>query len=381
MPSHKPTTHSYQWIDQSRQLGELIDLLKKQSILAVDTESNSLYAYREQVCLIQFSTLHMDYLVDPLELNDLSGLAPVFSNPKIEKVFHAAEYDLICLKRDFNFRFCNIFDTMHAARVLGRKNLGLAALLQEYFGVELDKKFQRANWGQRPLPETMKEYAHIDSHYLIPLRDRLKEELVRKNLFDLAQEDFRRLTQVEPQNLEPAANAWQISGSQKLEPQQRAVLKKLWEMREKFARQQNKPLFKIMSNNDLLALSQACPQNASDLMRAETVHFSILNRYQDAILAAVRQGSKSAPISLARTTRLTQAVLRRMDALKKWRTQAARELKVESDIILPRETLESIARANPRNVAELKPILIDQKWRWKKFAREIIHTIHPREEK
>lgn len=381
MPAHQSDKHAYQWIDQPQQLEALTDLLKKQSILAVDTESNSLYAYREQVCLIQFSIAQMDYLVDPLMLSDLSALASVFSNPKIEKVFHAAEYDLICLKRDFKFRFRNIFDTMHAARILGRKNLGLAALLEENFGVILDKKFQRADWGQRPMPEVMKEYAHIDSHYLIRLRNQLKAELIKKNLFDLAQEDFQRLTQVEPQSLEPGVNAWQISGSQKLEPRQRAVLKKLWEMREKFARQQDKPVFKIMSNNDLLALSQACPQNARDLMRTETVHHGILQRYQDAILAAIHQGSNSSPINLARTTRPSQAVLRRMDALKKWRTQAARDLRVESDIILPRESLEAIARANPRNVMELKSILTDQRWRWKKFAKEIILTINPREEK
>ena len=167
--------------------------LNNQEIIAVDTESNSLYAYQEQVCLIQFSTLEGDYLVDPLALEDLSALGEVFANPKVEKVFHAAEYDLICLQRDFDFRFENLFDTMIAARVLGREAVGLAAMLGEHFGIEVDKRHQRANWGRRPLAAEMLAYAQQDTHYLIELSARMRAELEASGRWALAAEDFERL--------------------------------------------------------------------------------------------------------------------------------------------------------------------------------------------
>jgi ribonuclease D len=205
--------------------------------------------------------------------------------------------------------------------------------------------------------------------------------LNRKNLLTLAGEDFNRLSQVKLQNLEPTSHAWQISGSQKLDARQLTVLKKLWEMREKSARQQNRPVFKIMSTDNLLDLAAARPKNARELMSIGSISRSILERYQDAILEAVHQGLISTPISRSHPARPSQAFLFRMDRLKHWRTQAARELGVESDIVLPRESLEAIAKANPGNLKELRSILNDQNWRIKKFGAEIIRLLAPKEKK
>ena len=140
----------------------VVDALLNQPIVSVDTESNSLFAYREQVCLIQFSIPGHDYLVDPLALKNIRALGRVFANPHIEKIFHAAEYDLLTLQRDFGFEFRNLFDTMVAARILGRSRVGLGSLLEDEFGIHLQKKFQRANWGRRPLPPEMVRYASKD---------------------------------------------------------------------------------------------------------------------------------------------------------------------------------------------------------------------------
>ena len=143
---------------------QLANQLANEPILAVDTESNSLYAFQEQVCLIQFSTPQDDFLVDPLALDDLSPLAGLFADPKIEKIFHAAEYDLITLKRDYHFDFENLFDTMIAARILGWEKIGLGSILKSEFDVELNKRYQRANWGKRPIPSEMVNYARLDTH-------------------------------------------------------------------------------------------------------------------------------------------------------------------------------------------------------------------------
>ena len=124
------------WVNTTEKLRTMVQDLAAQSRVAVDTESNSLHAFREQVCLVQFSSKKEDYLVDPLAIDDLSPLSPIFSNPNIEKIFHAAEYDLICLRRDFHFDFSNLFDTMHAARVLGYPAVGLDKLLGDKFGIK-----------------------------------------------------------------------------------------------------------------------------------------------------------------------------------------------------------------------------------------------------
>lgn len=179
-----------QYIDSVPALLETSHALSKSSTLSIDTESNSLYVYREQVCLLQISSNNTDYLIDTLALKDLSPLAPIFANPKQEKIFHAAEYDIICLKRDYGFTFANIFDTMVASRILGETAIGLGSLLLSRLGITVEKKYQRANWGIRPLTQSMLEYARHDSQFLDPLRIILEQELKERNLWDLALEDF-----------------------------------------------------------------------------------------------------------------------------------------------------------------------------------------------
>ena len=174
-------------------LGRLVRALASCPVVAVDTESNSLHAYRERVCLIQFSTPAADYIVDPIRLPDLSPLAPFFANPDQQKVFHAAEYDLICLRRDYQFEFTNIFDTMSAARTLGWPQVGLAAILDTHFGVKMNKKYQRADWKRRPLTPEQLDYARLDTHYLVALRDRQLQALTESGRWPEAHEEFERL--------------------------------------------------------------------------------------------------------------------------------------------------------------------------------------------
>ena len=137
-------------VNDTDTLNECIEKLKKSREVAVDTESDSLFVYFEKVCLIQISADGQSYVIDPLETGDLSPLNDIFSDPGVLKIFHAAEYDLMCLKRDFGFEFANLFDTMIAARMLGRKEIGLGSLLESEFDIHLDKHYQKANWGIRP---------------------------------------------------------------------------------------------------------------------------------------------------------------------------------------------------------------------------------------
>jgi len=256
------------FISQPAALETLAKTLLGESSVAVDTESNSLFAYREQVCLIQFSTRQKDYLVDPLALDDLSPLGALFSGEGIEKVFHAAEYDLICLRRDFGCEFSHIFDTMVAGRILGRDEVGLGAMLLREFNVKVDKRYQRANWGQRPLPEHLLNYAQYDTHYLIELRELLMRELEEKGRLELALEDFRRMCH--PNSLTPenkSNDCWRISGAFDLPPRNLAVLAEMCRYRDQMAKAMNRPLFKVIEDRTLLAIAAWCPTSLEQMER------------------------------------------------------------------------------------------------------------------
>jgi len=376
------TSQPTNWIDQPGTLKQLAKRFSGQSLLAVDTESNSLYAYQEQVCLIQFSDLGDDYLIDPIALPDLTVLAPIFADTKIEKIFHAAEYDLICLKRDFEFQINNIFDTMQAARILGRENVGLASMLESELGIKIEKKFQRANWGERPLPAAMVSYARVDSHYLIPLRNILQQELQQKGLLELAREDFKRVTRVAPGVLEPEPPLyWRLPGSQALTPQQCGVLQALVEYRDLQARQANLPHFKVLSNDVLLSIATEMPITWDALADMPGLSARLRDRHAKGLVTAVKRGLKMAPPSRPSNHRRDEATLERMEILREWRKVTGRKLGVESDVVLPRDILEDIAIQAPANAKALQTIMKDLPWRFERFGTRILTAIHHKETK
>lgn len=357
-------------------LQRLANALTKEPIIAVDTESNSLYAYQEQVCLIQFSTSKQDFLVDPLSLKDLSPLAKVFRSPKIEKVFHAAEYDLICLKRDFGFDFANLFDTMIAARILGRDGVGLGILLEEEFGVHLEKRYQRANWGKRPIPAHMLAYAQLDTHYLIPLRHRLRSELKEHALSRLAKDDFGRVTAVDGRGTgNNKKSCWRINGVRELDGMQAAVLKELCEYRDRVARKIDRPLFKVIGDRTLLAIAEACPRSIEELKGIPGMSRRQLDRHAYELLDAVERGLIAEPIYPPRSPRPSEEFLNRVEALRTWRKRTAREIGVKSDIVLPRDLLYTIAEQDPQKEDELAKLMKDNPWRLEHYGGQIMYVL------
>ena len=364
------------WVDQPQQLRQAVEALAVQDILAVDTESNSLYAYQEQVCLVQFSTRDTDYLIDALVLPDLSPLAEIFASGRILKVFHAAEYDLICLFRDYGFRFNYLFDTMIAARILGYQKIGLGALLEKYFGIQMNKKYQRANWGKRPLKGEMLEYARLDSRYLIPLQDNLRAELVTAGLWDLALEDFRRLTEgVEDTTESSEDDFWKIHGARDLSPEKAAVLKALYQFRDSIAQAQDRPSFKVISHQALIEMAETCPKHSADLLKLSALHESQAKRYGRSLLEAIRTGQHAPPAHPPNYTRPHNAVLIRMDALQEWRKDTGKDLGVPSDVVLPRDVLNRIAWANPGDISELQAQMQDVPYRFNRFGQDILTII------
>ncbi len=366
------------WVDTPDQLQRMAADLHSQRKIAIDTESNSLFAYQEQICLIQFSTPQHDYLLDPFQLDDLSSLADIFESPHIEKVFHAAEYDIICLKRDYCFQFANLFDTMQSARILGLDAVGLGSLLETEFEVITDKHFQRANWAKRPLTHAMLQYARMDTHYLIPLRDILHARLIEKDRLELAEEDFTRLTHIlagQEVNDEAALQWWRISSSQELTPRQAGVLLQLCRFRNNQARSSNQPAFRILSNQMLLEIAREMPRKRSELNDIKGLPLKLIQRYGDGLLHAVEKGITGAPAYRPFVPKPEDHLLKRMEVLRTWRKATAKLECVESDIILPKDVLETIAAQNPHSLEELGRAMQDVPWRFEHFGSQILNVL------
>ena len=364
------------WVDQPDTLRDIAEEIAQSDILAVDTESNSLYAYQEQVCLIQFSTRDKDYLIDTLALEDLSILGPIFHSDKILKVFHAAEYDLICLFRDYGFRFDYLFDTMVAARILGLPKIGYGPLLDQYFDIKMNKKYQRANWGKRPLNPEMLEYARQDSHYLIALQELLRAELQKAGLWELALEDFRRLTQgIEDTTESSDEDFWKLHGARDLSPEKTAILKSLFQFREEQAAAQDRPPFKIISNQALVEIAQISPKHKEELYILTNLSERLADRYAKKLMQAVNAGKKAPPEYPPVHKRPKNSILKRMDALREWRKVTGVELGVASDVILPRDVLNRIAWAGPASSNDLQEQMQDVPYRFARFGDDILASI------
>lgn len=329
--------------------------LRQATRLAVDLESNSMYVYREYICLIQVSTADTDYIIDPLKGLDLSAFGELIADPTIEKVFHAGEYDLMLMRREHNWQVNNMFDTMLAARTLGHKKIGLASLMDEIFDIELDKKFQRANWGERPLPAGQLAYAQRDTHYLFRLRDYLDEKLRENGRWDEAVEMFERQTHVQPadQTFDPDGY-WNLNGVKKLQGQSLAILKSLFALRDDIAKKLDKPLFKVISNKLLLSLAEYPPEDYDELSRIRGLNYHLVRREGRRILQTIRRAkNEPVPNRPKRPERPSDEIMGRFEALQTWRKNRAQARGVESDVILNRDALWMIARKNPTTANEL----------------------------
>ncbi|MCC7117121.1 MAG: HRDC domain-containing protein [Anaerolineales bacterium] len=363
------------WVNTEKLLQDLTEDIAAQPRVAVDTESNSLHAFRERVCLLQFSTPRADYLVDPLKFDSLAALAPIFVDPKIEKIFHAAEYDLICLRRDYGFEFANLFDTMQAARVLGYPAVGLDRLLGEKFGIPMDKRHQKANWALRPLTEDQIHYARFDTHYLFDLRDALEKELIEQDRLYFAREDFVRACVVDESKRNGNGAAWErFAGRKDLTQRQLTVIAALCKWRDHEAERLDRPPYKVVMDEVFLKLSKDPPEHKVDLSGAGLSERQI-RLWGDALLSAVRRGSEATLVKPKPAERKSDAVLKRLEKLKAWRKNLGLEMKVESDIVLPKIYLGLLAENPPRDLNELNVLMKDSPARFEKFGAQILTTL------
>ena len=374
------SSETFTLIEQPEQLQRLVERLAEAERIAIDTESNSLHAYRERVCLIQITIPAGDYIIDPLVLRDLSPLGPILANPRIEKVFHAANYDLIVLQRDYGFRCRNLFDTMWAARILGWKHAGLGYLLEDFFGVHPQKKYQRYNWGRRPLKPEVLAYARMDTHYLLTLRDIQAEALRQLGRREEAQEIFDYLCRYvpTPPPYNPDRTFWRIKGRQGLSEREQGVLYRLHLWREMVAERRDVPPFKVIDDRRLARLAQERPTSVEAMVEGGILSERQAARYGKRLLYLLKAGPLPLPPLPSMDNRPPERVLERYRRLKRWRKQVAEERGVEPDVILPNATLWNLAWEPPARLADLEGRPGFGPWRRKHYGPAILNLLRRR---
>jgi len=368
---------SHEWIETIPRLEGAARIIGQANIIAVDLEADSMYRYFEKVCLLQIATESASYVMDPLALRDLSALRPVFSNPRIRKIFHGADYDSRSLYRDFRIEVENLFDTQLACKFLGLRETGLEALLRSRFHVELNKKYQRADWSKRPLSPEMVEYGATDGRYLIPLAHILEKELEEKGRLSWVEEECVFLTKVRFTPPSHAPLYLKVKGAFLLDSRSLAVLEALLGFREAQAKKADLPPFKVLGNEPLLKLAMKKPLRLEELETGKALSRKQIDRYGTPLLQEIRWAmaipDKDLPV-YPREARpdLSSPVRKRVKALKTWRDMRAKTLEMEPGILLNNAMINDLALKNPRSVKEMEEIPGLKKWRQSHFGREIL---------
>ena len=354
-------------VETQAELERLMLELGREPLLAVDTEAASFHRYRDRVYLLQLSSRDLTAVVDPLGV-DLTPFGAVLADPAVEVVFHDADYDLRLLDREFGFRATRLFDTRVAAQLLNEPGVGLAALLEKYVGVKLDKRFQRADWSARPLSSGMLDYAAADTRNLLELRDILLRRLVEAGRLAWAEEEFLLLEGVRWSAPEDGEPAWlRMKGAKALRGRALAVLREVFEWRDETARRADKAAFRIINNEPMLAIAKDPPTTLAALRAMPGVGHDLVERRGREILAAVQRGLDVPERDLPRVERPPRraadpAFDARLERLKAVRNREATRLDLPPGIVCPNGTLEAIARAVPANLEELGRVPGLRRW-------------------
>ncbi len=371
-------------INTASQLHDFADRLKGAEAMAVDLEADSMYHFQERVCLIQIAARgpagDRNAIIDPLEIDDLSSLKPLFADPEMLKILHGADYDVRSLYRDFRVKINGLFDTELACRFLGMERTGLETVILDKLNIKLDKKYQKKDWSMRPLPAEMLTYAARDVMFLAPLRDILQRELAAVSRLEWVIEESTLLSRVRPAEPDGQPLFMKFKGAGKLNPRTLAVLESLLIFRRAVARKKDKPLFKIMGNHVLMKIALARPRRTEDLTK-----LAVLSRRQEAMYA--RGLVKAVLLGLAvpeerlpvyprqRMSRLDPNTAQGLKALKLWRQRMADRLNLAPGLVCSNDLLHALARNQPRKRAHLISIDGMKRWQRHQFGGDIINTL------
>jgi ribonuclease D len=378
MNSHQYTKP--EMVTGAEDLSRLVARLAGETILAFDLEADSLHHYREKVCLIQIATTREVFLIDPFAVPDISPLAPILLNPSVRKVFHGADYDIRSLDRDFSLRVKNLFDTMIACQFLGEKEVGLAAALRKRFGVELDKKYQKADWSRRPLDPGMVDYAAADTSLLVSLYLQLEEELLARNRLYWVEEESELLSEVRAVDREGEPFYSRFKGASRMDPRTLAVLEELLRFRDEQARYLDRPPFKVLSGETMRALAEKKPLTMQELSGTEGLPSRLLERYGKDILKAVGRGCALPEDRLPRIPRPVRPERdplkeERLRHLKKWRDGKAGELGIDPGVLVTSAQLDALAKDVPRDRMRLDAVPYLRNWQKRELGEDFLKML------
>jgi ribonuclease D len=359
--------HTPVYLDTSAAVDAFLKSIADARILALDTEGASFHRFVDRIYLLQLSTRERTAIIDPIPIGTPSLLGGLLEDRGVEVVFHDADYDLRLLQQDYRWHVRNIFDTRIAAQLLGIRAFGLAALLERYFGVKLDKKHQRADWSMRPLPQGMLDYAAQDTIHLLELRDRLKHDLEHAGRWDWAREEFALLEGTKWGD-DDSANAFlRVKGARDLTRRELAVLRELVPWRDAIARQLDRATFRVVGNEQLLDIARQQPATRDALAGIKGMPRALLDSRGNELLDAIKRGLAVPDADLPRFPKAARwdrdpEFDVRVSALKTVRDEAATQLDLDPGVLCARDRLEAVARKNPKTRDDLGTIAELRQW-------------------
>jgi ribonuclease D len=367
-----------QYIQTDEDLVETVRSLETESLLAVDTEAAGYHRYADRICLVQLSTHERTFVIDALAV-DIDALAPVFGNPEREVLLHDADYDLRLFARDHSIGIGHLFDTKVAAQFMGEPSIGLASLVEKHLGVKLDKKYQRADWAQRPLPAELLEYAADDTRHLPALRDTLHAALRAIGRLHWAREEFALRAAAEFDTRPDDTAYLRLKNIRDLNPRQLAALRELYDWRDHVARERDAAPFRVLSNDMLVAISRRLPRSVDEL-RAGDFDAAAARHARD-LFEAVRRARELPDSELPSRRRGPRrpppdpAFEARVEKLKGVRDHAAGDLSMDRGFLMPRQQLEDIARANPSTLDELAAVPELRQWQVEALGAQLLRVL------
>ena len=348
--------------------------------IAVDTEGASFHRFIDRIYLLQITTREHSAIIDPLPIGMPKALGDILQDPQVEVVFHDADYDLRLVHQDYGWHVNHIFDTRIAAQLLGIKAFGLAALLEQFFGVKLDKKHQRADWSLRPLTQGMLDYAAQDTKHLLDLRDELKARLEKLGRWEWAREEFERLEGTKWEDEDTSLAFLRIKGARDLSRRELALLRELVPWRDSVAKEVDRATFRVMGNEVLLEIARTAPKSVRELSTLKGMPRGILDRGAHSIHAAVQRGLEVAEDHLPRFPRAQRWEREddfdsRVSKLKSVRDAAATRLNLDPGVLCSRERLEAIVRKRPESLGDLEDVPGLRRWQIAEMGEEFVRAL------
>lgn len=370
----------YKFITRDEELASVCTELGKEKLVSVDLEADSMHSFAEKICLIQIAAGGRAWLVDPFEVSDFSSFCRILENPDIIKVFHGSDFDVRSLDREFSVQIENLFDTEIACRFLNVKERGLGALMASYFGIHMEKKYQKANWSKRPLKEEMVAYSVEDVAHLERLHDCLVAELEEMGRLEWAREEFGLQAQVKYELNHQPPLFKRFKGAGKLDNRTLAVLEHLLQVRLEQAQKKDLPFFKIMSNQSIMTMAQQRPKSVDDILKIKALskkQAGMYGRYcVEAVTTALNLPHKELPsYPRTRMPRKTPKVLRRIEMLKKMREHASETVGMEPGFLINNSLISAIAFEGPADRAALAEIETMRNWQVEVLGDDILNTL------